>query len=166
MDTLRLATHTQVVTLRQQMNYPLLLTIVFGLIFLGGIILLFFGQTIRTRIGRYRLYRQHMDFERTFNRLTRHLGPETAPEDAERAVVLWKEYLGWLEHKPFLSLTTREIVDSVHDIRLADALKEIDGMVYGGVYSEQTQQSLKVLREVADRSYHRRIIAMTANVDR
>jgi len=163
LDTLRLTTNTEVVTLRQQMNYPLLFTILFGFSLLGGLIFLLFGRTIRTRVGRYRLYRQHVDFERTFNRLIRHLGPETAHENAERAVVLWKEHLGWLERKPFLSLTTREIVDSVPDNRLADALKEIDGMVYGGVYSEQTQQSLKILREVADNSYRRRIIAMTGN---
>ncbi|GAB3324063.1 hypothetical protein GCM10027299_20990 [Larkinella ripae] len=154
-DTLRLSTDTQVVTLRQQMNYPLLMTIVMGLCGLAGLLFLFFGRTIRTRVRRFRLYRQYMDFQRTFNRLTRGIGPETAHDDAGRAVVIWKKYMERLERKPFTSLTTREIVELVQDNRLADALKEIDGVIYGSVYSDQTQQSLRILNEVADSAYRR-----------
>lgn len=154
-DTLRLSTNTSVVPLRQQMNYPLLMTILVGLCALAGVLFLFFGGTIRTRVRRYQLYRQYLNFQRAFNRLARNTGPETAHEDAGRAVVIWKKYMERLERKPFTSLTTREIVELVQDNRLADALKEIDGVIYGGVYSDQTQQSLRVLIEVADSAYQR-----------
>ncbi|GAB3923647.1 hypothetical protein GCM10028804_22460 [Larkinella terrae] len=154
-DTLRLSTNTTVVSLRQQMNYPLLMTILAGICLLAGVLLLFFGRSIRTRIRRYQLYRQYLDFQRAFTRLTRGIGPETAHEDAGRAVVIWKKYMERLERKPFTSLTTREIVESVQDIRLADALKEIDGVIYGSVYSDQTQKSLRILNEVADDAYRR-----------
>lgn len=154
-DTLRLSTTTAVVSLQQQMNYPLLMTIVVGVCLLAGILFLFFGKSIRTRIRRYQLYRQYLDFQRSFARLTRGIGPETAHEDAGRAVVIWKKYMERMERKPFTSLTTREIVESVQDIRLADALKEIDGVIYGSVYSDQTQQSLRILNEVADDAYRR-----------
>ncbi|RRB10811.1 hypothetical protein [Larkinella knui] len=154
-DTLRLSTDMAVVALQQQMNYPLLMTILVGLCLLAGILFLFFGRSIRTRIRRYQLYRQYLDFQRSFNRLTRGIGPETAHEDAGRAVVIWKKYMEQLERKPFTSLTTREIVESVQDNRLADALKEIDGVIYGSVYSDQTQQSLRILNEVADSAYRR-----------
>ena len=112
------------------MNYKMLMTIVVGLCLLAGILFLFFGRIIRTRIRRYQLYRQYLDFQRSFNRLTRGIGPETAHEDAGRAVVIWKQYMERLERKPYTSLTTREIVESVQDNRLADALKEIDGVIY------------------------------------
>ncbi|WP_128545688.1 hypothetical protein [Larkinella soli] len=163
LDTLRLSTYTDVVTLRQQMNYPLLFVILLGTLGGVGIVFLFFGRDIRTRILRYRLHRQHLDFHRSFNRMARSIGPETAHEEAGRAVVLWKEYMEWLEGKPYTSLTTREIVESVRDNRLADALKEIDGVVYGGVYSDQTQQSLRVLSELADIAYYRRSVQLLNN---
>ncbi|RAJ98057.1 hypothetical protein LX87_02965 [Larkinella arboricola] len=154
-DTLRLATHTKVVVLKQQMNYPLLMIILMGLCALAGVLFLFFGGNIRTRIRRYQLYRQYMSFQRSFDRLTRNIGPETAPKDAGRAVVLWRKYMERIESKPFTSLTTREIAELVQDNRLADALKEIDGAIYGGVYSDHTQQSLRILSEVADSAYRR-----------
>jgi hypothetical protein len=159
-DTLRLSTNTTVVSLQQQMNYPLLMTILVGMCLLAGILFLFFGRSIRTRIRRYQLYRQYLDFQRSFTRLTRGIGPETAHEDAGRAVVIWKKYMERLERKPFTSLTTREIVESVQDNRLADALKEIDGVIYGSVYSDQTQQSLRILNEVADVAYRRSSVLM------
>ena len=159
-DTLQLSTNTTVVSLRQQMNYPLLMTIVVGLCLLAGILFLFFGRSIRTRIRWYQLYRQYLDFQRSFTRLTRGIGPETAHEDAGRAVVIWKQYMERLERKPYTSLTTREIVESVQDNRLADALKEIDGVIYGSVYSDQTQQSLRILNEVADTAYRRSSVRM------
>lgn len=154
-DTLRLSTHTEVVSLRQQMNYPLLMTILAGICLLAGVLFLFFGRTIRTRIRRYQLYRQYLNFQRAFARLTRDIGPETAHEDAGRAVIIWKKYMERLEQKPFTSLTTREIVESVQDNRLADALKEIDGVIYGSFYSDKTQESLRILNEVADSAYRR-----------
>ncbi|GAB3268005.1 hypothetical protein GCM10027347_37240 [Larkinella harenae] len=154
-DTLRLSTETKVVSLRQQMNYPLLLVILLILCGLAGVLFLFFGNSIRTRIRRYQLYRQYQEFQRSFNRLTRGIGPETAHEDAGRAVIIWKKYMERLERKPFTSLTTREIVELVQDDRLADALKEIDGVIYGSFYSDRTQQSLRILNEVADSAFRR-----------
>ena len=159
-DTLRLSTNTDVVSLRQQMNYPLLMTILVGMCLLAGLLFLFFGRSIRTRIRRYQLYRQYLEFQRSFARLTRGIGPETAHEDAGRAVVIWKKYMERLERKPFTSLTTREIVESVQDNRLADALKEIDGVIYGSVYSDQTQESLRILNEVADSAYRRNSVQL------
>ncbi|MFD1142653.1 hypothetical protein ACFQ4C_16120 [Larkinella insperata] len=154
-DTLQLATQTKVVVLKQQMNYPLLMVILMGLCALVGLLFLFFGGKIRTRIRRYQLYRQYVNFQRSFDRLTRNIRPETAPQDAGRAVVLWRKYMERIEDKPFTSLTTREIAELVQDNRLADALKEIDGVIYGGVYSDHTQQSLRILNEVADSAYRR-----------
>ncbi|MGA0556077.1 hypothetical protein ACO2Q8_05460 [Larkinella sp. VNQ87] len=161
-DTLRLSTHTQVVALKQQMNYPLLMVIVMGFCALTGLLFLFFGRTIRTRIRQYQFYRQYLNFQRAFERLTRDIGPETAHDDAGRAVIIWKKYMERLERKPFTSLTTREIVELVQDDRLADALKEIDGVIYGSMYSDRTQQSLRILSEVADRAYRRRSVQIQA----
>ena len=36
-------------------------------------------------------------------------------------MIAWKEYLEWLEQKPFSTMTTREIADAIYDSRLADA---------------------------------------------
>ncbi|WP_234736480.1 hypothetical protein [Tellurirhabdus bombi] len=155
LDTLQLSTETQVIALRQQMNYPFLLTILAGIVAVAGVVYLLFGKAINTRLALYRMRRQHQEFERAYLRLTRNLNPDTASESVGKTIIIWKEYLEWLEDKPFSTMTTREMADSMLDDRLADALKEIDGVVYGGMYSDQTQASLRVLREIADHSYQR-----------
>jgi len=154
-DTLQLAADTRPLTLKPQMNYPLLVTILVGLLVVVGLVNLFFGRSIREQTELFQIYRLHRDFRRAFDRLLRDLNPSTAAEKAERAVVLWRAHLELLERKPYSTMTSREITDSIPDQRLSEALKETDGVIYGGVYSSQTQASLRVLYEVADSAYRR-----------
>lgn len=155
-DTLRLATETRVRTLRQQMNYPLLFVIVAGVALLTGIVYLLFGKFIVVQYRLFRLYQRQREFERSYARLIRNLTPENASERAGKAVFIWKQHLEWLEKKPFTTMTTREVADSIKDPRLADALREADGIVYGGIFSEQTQAPLRVLCDMTVHSYHQR----------
>ncbi len=154
-DTLRLATQTEVAPLQPQMNYPFLVTILAILGALTGLIFVVFGKSINRQLRLYRYYRQHYDFDRLYSRLTRNINPDNASVNAGKAVIAWKEYLEWLEQKPFSTMTTREIADAIYDSRLADALKEMDGVVYGGMYSDRTQMSLRILYEIADSAYRR-----------
>ena len=74
-------------------------------------------------------------------------------KDAEKALIVWKNYLERLEKKPFATYTTREIMDNMTDDLLADALKDMDGVVYGQAKSNNMYASLEVLKEGAKRMY-------------
>jgi hypothetical protein len=66
-------------------------------------------------------------------------------KDAEKAIIIWKNYLERLEKKPFATYTTREIMDNMPDDELADALKNMDGIVYGQGRSGNMETYLEVL---------------------
>ena len=106
------------------------------------------------------MFLRNREFRRSFSRLTRDINGAKGIENAEKVVVLWKVYLQRLERKPYATYTTKEIIDSLPDEQLADALKSIDGVIYGGVSSRNTADSLNILRDIADQSYRQKRIEL------
>ncbi len=157
-DTLGLATQTELVPLPQQFNYPYLALVATGVGVLIGAIYILFGKALQQRWQRFQLGRRHLQFLTTYNRLTRNLGPESAQETSNEAIVLWKQYLERVEKQPYTSLTSREIADRIQDDRLADALRETDRIVYGGSFTDQSPLALRTLRDVAVGAYERKLI--------
>jgi hypothetical protein len=152
--TLALKEDTQTIRLSQQANYPLIFLIFLGLSVLAGIIFWLFGKPIRRQIKLFQFRRRYEEYHRLFQRLSK------ASEDrkrrvnnVEKAVVLWKIYIERLEEKPFTTFTTKEILDNLKDDRLSDALREIDGTIYGGNFSKKTVASLAILDELAQGLY-------------
>ncbi len=164
-DTMQLKKDTRLITIREQVNFPLIFLILLGMLVLTGIIFWFFGEPIRRQIRLFNFSRRYEDFQKLFQRLSR--GTDDAKkrlENIEKAIVLWKKYIERLENKPFTTFTTKEILDNLKDNRLADALREIDATVYGGVYSKKTIASLQILQELAEGLYreHREELRMKA----
>ena len=153
-DTLQLKKDTRIIPILQQTNFPLIFLILMGFSVAVGMIFWFFGEPIRRQVRLFNFSRRYDDFEKLFQRLSR--GTDDAKkrlENIEKAIVLWKKYLERLENKPFTTFTTKEILDNLKDNRLADALREIDATVYGGVYSKKTITSLQILQELAEGIY-------------
>ncbi len=163
-DTLRLRAAAEVAMLRRDFNYPVFLLAIgsFGLVFL--LVYWFFGREIERQWRAFLLKQRHGEFVRAFNRLNRNARERNNTGEAEKAVVVWKEYLEGIEKKPFATYTTREIVDNIPDDALEDALKDIDRIIYGQGKSPQMDASLKTLRNVAQKIYirHRREIMTVA----
>ena len=156
-DTLGLATQTELVPLPQQFNYPYLALVATGVgVFIGAIYILF-GKALQRRWQRFQLARRHKQFLAAYNQLTRNLGPESAQETSNAAIVLWKQYLERVERQPYTSLTSREIADRIRDDRVADALRETDRIVYGGSFTDQSPLALRTLRDVAVNAYERKL---------
>ncbi len=155
-DTLLLLPDAEVQMLRRQFNYPVLLGSlgVLGLVVLG--VYWFFGKAISRRWRIFLLQRRHSDFMRTFNRLNRTARDRNSIGETEKAVVVWKQYLENVEGKPFASYTTREIIDSIPDESLENALQAIDRIIYGQAGTKHADESLSTLKEVAQRLYRRR----------
>ncbi len=155
LDTLRLRSETEVALLKRQFNYPLFMGFILsaGLLFLA--VYWLFGREISRQWRIFQLQRRHLDFVRTFTRLNRTARERDSTEEAEKAVVIWKDYLEEIEKKPFATYTTREIVDNIPDEALEEALKTMDRIIYGQVKSKKMEPSLEVLKSVAQRIYQR-----------
>ena len=155
LDTLRLRSETEVTLLRRQFDYPVFMVFILsaGLLFLA--VYWLFGREIGRQWRIFQLQRQHRDFVRTFARLNRTARERDSTEEAEKAVVVWKDYLEQIENKPFATYTTREIVDNIPDEALEEALKTMDRIIYGQVKSKKMETSLEVLKNVAQRIYQR-----------
>lgn len=150
-----LQSNTTLVLLEDQINYPLYFIIVIIAGIIGGLIYWLFGESLRRRLRQFQLWRRHLEFRGNFQR---HLRGATDSKQAvanvERAVFLWKRYLERLEGKPYTTFTTKETVEQFSQSRqLEQALRETDAVVYGGVISPQTQESLRILRDLAVRTY-------------
>jgi len=159
-DTLQLRAVTEVAELKRAFNYPIFLFFIgsFGVVFL--LVYWLFGRELDRQWRAFLLKRRHGEFVRAFNRLNRNARERNNTSEAEKAVVVWKEYLEDVEKKPFATYTTREIVDNIPDETLEEALKDIDRIIYGQGKSPQAETSLRILKNVAHRIYirHRREI--------
>ncbi|MFT4033144.1 MAG: hypothetical protein QM669_12045 [Siphonobacter sp.] len=148
---------TQLIPLEPQINFTLYLFVILGSIVLGALINWLFGQAISRRWRQFQLWRRYLEFRSTYQRYIRGAGePRQAVTNVERAVSLWKRYLERLEGRPFTTFTTKETLEQFpQELELGSALRETDAVVYGGVASPQTQESLRILRDLAIRTYLR-----------
>jgi len=119
----------------------------------AGSIYWLFGSDIYKQWQLIKLQRRHLEYNRSFNRLLRNAKEREDIKDAEKAIIVWKNYLERLEKKPFATYTTREIMDNMPDDGLATALKNMDGIIYGQVKSKDMDKSLEVLKAGALRLY-------------
>jgi hypothetical protein len=112
-----------------------------------------FGKDIYKQWRLIKLQRRHLEYLRSFNRLLRNAREKNNIKDAENAIIVWKNYLERLEKKPFATYTTREIIDNMPDDALAQALKKMDGIIYGQVKSNNMDTFLEVLKTGATKLY-------------
>lgn len=156
-DSLRLQANDFVLPLKQQLNIPLILLFVTSVFTAFLLIYTLFRKRIRRLWQWYKLFASQRDFNRAFNRLVKNLQGKNGMESAENSVILWKKYLERLEKLPFTTYTTREISDNFADNQaLADALREIDGVIYGGTDPQQAARPLDTLRTLALQRYQLR----------
>ncbi|GGH54931.1 hypothetical protein GCM10007423_61940 [Dyadobacter endophyticus] len=144
---------TQLVALSREFNFSMLIGSVALIIGVVGSIYWVFGRDIYKQWQLLKLQRRHLEYVRSFNRLMRSAREKNNIKDAEKAIIIWKNYLERLEKKPFATYTTREIIDNMPDDALADALKNMDSIVYGQGRSANMETYLEVLKTGATRLY-------------
>jgi hypothetical protein len=144
---LKSSTDYEQVVIIETFNKNFIVTV--AIIVLAGLIWILFGRRIRRGLRLYQMSLQHRGFAGSFDRLQRRLKQENTAETVESAVVLWKEYMEALENKPFSTYTSKEILNQIPDEGLAEALKEIDRIVYGQAISAQAASSLQVLEDIS-----------------
>jgi len=149
---------SNIAPLKRQTNFPLILLILALVIVVTTIIYLLFGEVLQRQWRLYQLFSRNREFGRNYNRLLGNLTAKDSIESIEQATVLWKKYLQRLEKKPFVTYTTKEITDNLPNESLANALREIDSIIYGSMAAAKANaaQSMGVLREVATDLYRLR----------
>jgi hypothetical protein len=144
------------VPLQTQTNYPLVGFIILGFFVLIVLIAWLFGKNIRRQWERYLLWRNYREFKNDFEDFIKNKKND-AIVNTEKALNLWKMYMGRLEKKPLYTFTTRELSEYFKNQDLADALRTIDGIVYGGLDSPKRFDSLMILRYLAREIYRKKI---------
>ncbi|KAA0994009.1 hypothetical protein FXO21_10695 [Dyadobacter sp. UC 10] len=151
-----LSPETNLLPLGREFNFSILIGAIALIIGVAGSIYWVFGHDIYKQWQLIKLQRRHLEYVRSFNRLMRNARDRKNIKDAEKAIIVWKNYLERLEKKPFATYTTREIMDNIADDELADALRNMDGIVYGQGESKNMHVYLEVLKTGATRLYRNR----------
>ncbi len=132
-------------------NYPYLF-IALGVVFIIAlVILVVFGQRIRTWLKLYRMKRSHERYVARFDRLQSD-GLDTVTK-AESLLALWKKYLERLEGLPYTKLTTKEIVTIEDNQDYRDTLRSMDSNIYGRFHSNVVDQLSTQLKEYSINRY-------------
>ncbi len=110
---------------------------------------LIFGKTINSHLKIFTIYRHHNEFKATFKKHAKTINKK----NLEIALAVWKNYVGKLQHKSYLTMTTPEILDTIPNENLGEALSEIDKSIYGNIVSEKIIYSFETLINLADHFY-------------
>jgi hypothetical protein len=153
LDSLSLKTDTQFVHIEPEVNYPIVLAYMLGILGFIGTIYLFFGKFIRKQYDLFWFGRRQNEFVSNYKKLTKG---SLDDKNISNAVVLWKKHLEWLEKKPYTSYTTKEIIARLPNESLEEALKDVDSAVYGGILSPQMPFAMNVLLNTATELYKKR----------
>ena len=148
-----LTPEVNLIPLGREFNFSILIGTLALIIGVVGAVYWVFGKDIYKQWQLIKLQRRHLEYLRAFNRLLRNARVKNNIKDAEKAIIVWKNYLERLEKKPFATYTTREIMDNMPDDSLAEALKNMDGIIYGQVKSNNMDIFLEVLKTGATRIY-------------
>jgi hypothetical protein len=160
-DSLTLQSDTNLLPLRQQVNYPQIITYLFGILGIVLVIYALFGRLIRKQYQLFLFSRKHKDFQANYKKIARAtLNDETIG----KALVLWKKHLEWLEKRPYTSYTTKEIVSRLPNERLEEALREVDSAIYGGILSTQMPLAMNILLDNATELYKKRRAELASNL--
>ncbi|MEY4274206.1 MAG: hypothetical protein RL638_1154 [Bacteroidota bacterium] len=126
-----------------------------SILIVAGLIYWLLGKRIRQGIKLYLLWRKNLEFRRAYQRMMRNISNSAKGlQNLENATALWKNYLERLTDIPFATFTTTEMVDNLPDKRLEKTLQEVDSAIYGGNFSSNTLEAIKVLLEIAETAYN------------
>jgi hypothetical protein len=152
---LPLKTNTDYLSVSWLFNYPIFAWIAGSVIVICVVVWLVFGKRIRRYYTLKRLDKDHVAFLHTFAEALQRMQSEFSQLNAERALVIWKQYMERLENQPYTKYSTKEIAHMLNESGLSMALRSIDRMVYGGVIT--VPEAFDQLREVSRSHYSEKI---------
>jgi hypothetical protein len=130
---------TNYIASMSKLNYPLIFRWVLGTIGLAAFFFIFLRKPLERVLLKWRFRKRHYRFTQQFRKSMK------SAEDLPASMELWKNHMEWLDDKPYATLSTSEITKQSGDQRLGEALKEIDGAIYGGLQSDRILIALQIL---------------------
>ena len=151
-DLLETAYYAPVAT---QFNYPVAGVVFIGILFLAGLVAIFFGKTIGKKIKLYRLRKRLEKFQLGFDEQIESLSNNPSKPQIEGVLKYWKIFMEGMEQLPYLKLTTREIILISQNKSLEETLKSIDKNIYSTVAVLALQNDFEFLKDYSlDRYNH------------
>jgi len=151
-DSLALIDNTIYKDLNLAFNYPYLIVGVVTFLFIGGLILIFFGKVIKRKYLLYKLKKRHKRFIGNFQGIIIQNNL-----DFEYTLFTWKKYMEKLEKSPYTKFTTKEIIQTYKDKSLVVALRTIDRAIYGGKEENEIKKRFEDLLSFSDQLYRKRL---------
>jgi hypothetical protein len=152
-DKLPLKTNTAYLDVKWLLNYPILLIILGAVLVVAIVGWILFRKQIRRYFKVKRLTKNHMTFLEKFGVLVNQA--DFNYPSAEKAIVLWKNYLENLIDKPIAKYTSKEIIRLQKDEQLKMSLYAVDRMVYGK--SPLTIEPYAQLRDYSEQLFKRKL---------
>lgn len=152
-DKLPLKTNTTYMDVKWLLNYPIILIIAGILLVIAVVAWIIFRKQIMRYFKVKRLTKNHLTFTEKFGSLI--AGTDFTYTSAEKAVVLWKNYLENLIDKPIAKYTSREIIRLQKDEHLKGVLYAVDRMVYGK--SPLTIEPYAQLRDYSEQLFKKKL---------
>ncbi|MEO1653764.1 MAG: hypothetical protein AAFU64_09475, partial [Bacteroidota bacterium] len=137
-------------------NYPLLIGVLLLLILFSILFWSLLGKRVRKYYQLFQFRTRQSNFEKEFTRLHQRLLRDRKPKSLEKAQVLWKKQMEFLETKPYSSYTTKDIYERSPDPALIQSLKNIDRAIYGQDLSEDISKDLRVLESFVNQIFEKK----------
>ncbi len=139
----------ELLPMKNKINVLMVMLQIVTMVLVALIWWLVFGKIVKAQFRLLGMYRRHTDFSNNFNKNTKT--PNKA--NLEKALIVWKNYVGKLKKMEFNTMTSAEIVKNITNIGLSDALSEIDKTIYGNEISENITPAIQFLKKTADQIY-------------
>lgn len=150
-DSLQFESNAAWAPVRKQLNYPLIILLLFAIVVVALIALAVFGNSLKQKWRLYQLKKKHKRYRQAYETALQQYKPGDSPEPL---LARWKQYMESLENRPYTKLSAREIIAlSQENERLIPALRKIERELYGYSGTDGLQESLQTLLEEAEMHY-------------
>ena len=137
-DALPLLTNTTYYRVKQWLNTPLLIAIIFAILISLILTWVFFGKRILIYFRLRKLKKQYSSFITKYDDAVHRTEQKKSIENIELALSVWKKYMEQISQIPFTKLTSKEIIKLSKFEILQQPLRTLDFSLYA-------QQPLKDL---------------------
>lgn len=127
-QSIELKTNTSIITLNNEINFPLLSVFLGGIVVIIIVLFFLFGGKIIQTLQIRRIEKSHLRFKELFEKEIQKV--EEDPTLAESVISIWKNHLSKISKKPFHSYSTSEIYTLTNNDQLKHDLRLFDQLIY------------------------------------
>ncbi|MEM9896116.1 MAG: hypothetical protein AAF789_07075 [Bacteroidota bacterium] len=159
-DTTSLRTNLAYQEIDTAFNYPMFYIVlgVIGIVLIATILV--FGKRILRWFKLKKMQKQYEAFSTELSGYIRRLKEDPEPALAEKALVSWKSYQERLQNRPYLKLTTPEILRQSGTKELADPLRTIDRSIYGNRRQENIYQDFQQIEDFVSHTFQQKVLEL------